>query len=157
MGLYWLIQALGHVLLNTHFWVFSLRKTESVLGNTLGKVRSTWRVKIEYITFKNWIMYCTVLYCTFVREVLTLQLPAEGWHLEVTLLHSSEVRWYQGICTYGDWYKCFWGWEISDSWPLLWVLIMVRCKCLWCNERLRTSFNVNRPTFSITSKSGTEV
>ena len=60
MGLYWLIQALGHVLLNTHFWVSSLRKSESVLGNTLGKVRSTWRVKIKYITFRNWIMYCTV-------------------------------------------------------------------------------------------------
>ena len=29
MGLYWLIQALGHVLWNTHFWVSSLRKTES--------------------------------------------------------------------------------------------------------------------------------
>ena len=60
MGLYWLIQALGHVLLNTHFWVSSLRKTESVLENILGKVRGTWRVKIEYITFKNWIMGNTV-------------------------------------------------------------------------------------------------
>ncbi len=56
MGLYWLIQALGHVLLNTHFCVSSLRKTESVLENTLGQVRGTWRVKIKYITFKNWIM-----------------------------------------------------------------------------------------------------
>ncbi len=58
MGLYWLIQALGHVLLNTHFCVSSLRKTESVLENTLGQVRGTWRVKIKYITFKNWIMLC---------------------------------------------------------------------------------------------------
>ena len=56
VGLYWLIQALGHVLLNTQSWVSSLRKTESVLENTLGKVRGTWKVKI---TFKNWIMYCT--------------------------------------------------------------------------------------------------
>ena len=60
MGLYWLIQALGHVLLNTHFCVSSLRKTESVLENTLGQVRGTWRVKIKYITFKNWIMYSTL-------------------------------------------------------------------------------------------------
>ena len=43
-------------------WVSSLRKNESVLENTLGKVWGTWRVKIKYITFKNWIMYCTVLY-----------------------------------------------------------------------------------------------
>ena len=28
------------------------------LLNKLGKVRGTWRVKIKYITFKNWIMYC---------------------------------------------------------------------------------------------------
>ena len=56
MGVYWLIQALGHVLVKSHFWVSSLRKTESVLENTLGKVRGTRRVKIKYITFKNWIM-----------------------------------------------------------------------------------------------------
>ena len=62
MGVYWLIQAIGHVLLNTHFLAFSLRKTESVLENTLGKVRGTWRVKFKYITFKNWIMYSTVQY-----------------------------------------------------------------------------------------------
>ena len=61
---YWLIQALGHVLVNTHFWVSSLRKTESVFENTLGKVRGTWRVKIKYITFKNWIMYNTHLQTT---------------------------------------------------------------------------------------------
>ena len=40
--------------------VFYEKKTESVLENTLGKVRGTWRVKIKYITFKNWIMYCSV-------------------------------------------------------------------------------------------------
>ena len=41
MGFYWLIQALGHVLLSTHLWVSSLRKTESVLKNTLSKVRGS--------------------------------------------------------------------------------------------------------------------
>ena len=41
MGVYWLTQALGHVLLNTHFWVSSLRKTESVLENKLSKLRGT--------------------------------------------------------------------------------------------------------------------
>ena len=55
-SVYCTVHALGLVLLNTRFWVSSLRKPESVLGNTLGKVRSTWRVKIKYITFKNWIM-----------------------------------------------------------------------------------------------------
>ena len=67
MGMYWLIQALGHVLLNTHFCVSSLRKTESVLENTLGQVRGTWRVKIKYITFKNWIIfYINVHFATII-------------------------------------------------------------------------------------------
>ena len=70
MGVYWLIQALGHVLLNTHFLVSSLRNTESVLENTFGKVRGTWRVKIKFITFKNWIMYCTWLYRPGAQTVL---------------------------------------------------------------------------------------
>jgi hypothetical protein len=34
-----------------------LRKTKSVLENTLGKLRGTKGVKIKYITFKNWIMH----------------------------------------------------------------------------------------------------
>ena len=35
--------------MSTHFWwVSSLRKTESVLEHTLGKVRGTWRVKMYY-------------------------------------------------------------------------------------------------------------
>ena len=64
MGFYWLIQALGHVFFNTDFWVFSLRKTKSNLENTLGQVRGTWRVKIKYITFQNWIMHFTIPYCS---------------------------------------------------------------------------------------------
>ena len=44
IGLYWLIQALRHVLLNTHFWSLFLRTTEFVLKNTLGKVRGNLRV-----------------------------------------------------------------------------------------------------------------
>ena len=50
-------------------WCFFWEKTESVLEKTLGKVRGTWRVKIEYITF-NTILNCTLLYSILYWTVL---------------------------------------------------------------------------------------
>ena len=111
MGVYWLIQALGHVLFNTHFWVSSLRKTESVLENTLCKVRGTWRVKTKYITFKNWIMHCTALYCT-VLHCIALYCTA--------LSYSTQLYW-SVLSLYWDerrdirW-NIAWAWGKSRGW-----------------------------------------
>ena len=97
MGVYWLIQALGHVLVNTHFWVSSLRKTES-----LGKVRGTRRVKIKYITFKNWIMHS--IYSTVSRLFLfVLESIREGQvRVQHGLYYTSKPEYTTPDCTIQD-------------------------------------------------------
>ena len=54
----WLVQALGHVLWNTHSGVRCTCsvKTKSALENFLDKVRGTETVKTMYMAFRNWIM-----------------------------------------------------------------------------------------------------
>ena len=47
MALYWLIQALGHVLLNRHFLVSSLRKTESIFIDKVPFTLLPW-VRLKY-------------------------------------------------------------------------------------------------------------
>ena len=43
----------SHVRWNTQFWASALRKTESVMQNTLGKLKGTWTFKNVH-HFKNW-------------------------------------------------------------------------------------------------------
>ena len=78
--------------------VSSLRKTESVLENTIGKLKGTWRVKIKYITFKNWIMYHTVLYHTVLySEVILTNIKCV---LYFTVLHHAVLQYTVRYCTH---------------------------------------------------------
>ena len=100
----WYKPKLGHVLLNAHFWVSSLRITDSVLENTLGKVRGTWRVKIKYITWKNLVMHCTalhftVMHCTALRFNVLHCTELHCSALYYTALHCTELHCTALPCT----------------------------------------------------------